>query len=334
MKYSILIVNYNKENEIERCINSVLNQTYDNYELIIVDDGSTDNSRKIINKYKKNKKVRIFFKENTGVSDTRNFAITKVKTKYFMFVDSDDYIDNNLLEEIEKYKEYDILSFNCYMVRKNKVKKDKSKGLFNSNDGEVTMNNYISSRSLFLVPWGYMYNIDLFKKNKLKYPTGFVHEDVYLTTILILMSKNTITIPYYGYYYVQTGDSIIRSTDYEKQTYRIDCAFYIYYISRKYIIENVKNKNNLSRFLNYNANVVLYEGFKQKGKAQKYYMKKLKETNLIDDLEDYTILKKIKKTALIINPKLYFKFQFLSPVLKKIYFDIKRINKFIKRDET
>ena len=85
MKYSVIVVNYNNEKYLNKCLDSIMNQTYKNFELIIVDDGSTDGSRDIINTYRKYGNVTIYFKENTGISDARNFAIKKVKTKYFTF---------------------------------------------------------------------------------------------------------------------------------------------------------------------------------------------------------------------------------------------------------
>ena len=211
MKYTIIVVNYNKENQIENCLNSIINQTYKNFELLIVDDGSTDNSKEIINKYKKYSNVKIFFKKNTGVSDTRNFAIKKVKTKYFLFVDSDDFIDKKLLEECEKYKDYDILSFDSNIIERNKTTKLKTKGKFEKKEGKEVLFEYMNHNPLFLVPWGYVYNIDLFRKNNLNYPKGYVHEDVYLTPIAILNAKEIDGIDFYGYNYVQTKESIIRS---------------------------------------------------------------------------------------------------------------------------
>ena len=111
MKYSIIITTYNKASYIKKCIDSVMNQTIKDFKVIIVDDGSTDNTKEILKPYLKNKNIEYYYKKNTGVADSRNFGISKVKTKYFMFIDSDDYISNTLIEEINKYKNYDILSF-------------------------------------------------------------------------------------------------------------------------------------------------------------------------------------------------------------------------------
>ena len=108
-KISVILPCYNSEKYIEKCIESILNQTYQNIEIIIIDDGSTDHTLKILEKYKKeNDKISIIKKKNTGVSDSRNIGIKEAKGKYIMFVDSDDFLELDAIEKlylnIKKYK--------------------------------------------------------------------------------------------------------------------------------------------------------------------------------------------------------------------------------------
>lgn len=333
MKYSILVVNYNKEKEIEKCLNSIINQTYKNYELIIVDDGSTDNSRKIINKYKKYKNVRIFFKKNTGVSDTRNFAIKKVETKYFMFVDSDDYISESLLEECEKYKDYDILSFNNFIVEKNRITRNKEKGPSIKQNGKKTLFSFIKNNSTFLVPWGYIYKTELFKKNNLKYPKGLVHEDVYLTTIAILKANKVININYDGYYYVQTDNSIIRSRDYEKQLLRIKSIIYNYDNLKNFFNNNIKDKELRDFYIGYYASGLLYEGMHMNGKAKKIYIKELEKLNIYEDIYIFSKLSYLKKILLKINVSLYYMIIPFNPIITFIYKKIRKVYYLVIKHE-
>ena len=96
---SIIIPVYNVENYVERCLESVLNQTYTNLEIIIIDDGSTDKSSKICEKYKKkDKRIKLSKISNKGTSYARNYAIKKAKGKYINFIDSDNYIESNMIE--------------------------------------------------------------------------------------------------------------------------------------------------------------------------------------------------------------------------------------------
>ena len=98
-RFSVIIPIYNKEKDVETTIKSVLNQTYIDYEVILVDDGSTDNSLDIVNAIEDDR-IQIFTKQNEGVSKTRNYGITKAKAEYIAFLDADDYWYPNHLENL------------------------------------------------------------------------------------------------------------------------------------------------------------------------------------------------------------------------------------------
>lgn len=106
MKYkvSIIVPVYNSEKYIERCLNSVISQTYKNIEIIIVDDGSSDNSFNVISKFD-DKRIKYFRKENEGVSIARNYGIKRASGEYLLFVDSDDYISRDMVQELVKQTE-------------------------------------------------------------------------------------------------------------------------------------------------------------------------------------------------------------------------------------
>lgn len=101
MKVSIIIPVYNKQKYLKKSIQSILDQTYDNFELIIVNDGSTDNSSEICHNFqKKDKRVRVIDIENNGVSNARNVGISNANGEYIQFIDADDYTANNMLEDL------------------------------------------------------------------------------------------------------------------------------------------------------------------------------------------------------------------------------------------
>lgn len=101
--FSIIVPIYNVEKYLKNCLNSILNQTYTNFELLLIDDGSLDNSGTICDKYaEKDSRIRVFHKKNEGPSRARNLGIDNAKGEYITFVDSDDWIENNLLEECIK----------------------------------------------------------------------------------------------------------------------------------------------------------------------------------------------------------------------------------------
>lgn len=108
-KISVIVPVYNVEDYLEECINSILGQTYKNLEIILVDDGSTDNSSKICDIYeKKDKRIKVIHKENGGLSSARNEGLKYRTGEYISFVDSDDFIDKTMYEKLySAIKKYD-----------------------------------------------------------------------------------------------------------------------------------------------------------------------------------------------------------------------------------
>jgi len=139
MKYSIIIPVFNCEKYLEKCINSVLNQTYKNFELIIINDGSKDNSMNIINRRCNGlKNVTIIDKKNSGVSDTRNLGISKSTGEWITFIDADDWIEVDTLDSINKIIEnnndVDLIISNLYIngIKKEKIPYKTKKGIVNN----------------------------------------------------------------------------------------------------------------------------------------------------------------------------------------------------------
>ncbi|HEX7869299.1 MAG TPA: glycosyltransferase family 2 protein, partial [Chryseobacterium sp.] len=108
-KVSVIVPVYNVENYLAKCLDSLVNQTYQNLEILVVNDGSKDGSEEIIKQYSEqySDKIKAFTKENGGLSDARNFGIDRATGDYFGFVDSDDYVAETMFEEMlgltEKY---------------------------------------------------------------------------------------------------------------------------------------------------------------------------------------------------------------------------------------
>ena len=108
-KVTIIIPVYNSEKYIGKCLDSILQQTYQDFEILVVNDGSKDNSQEVINKYKEKypDKINAIEQDNKGVARTRNESIQKVKSKYIMFMDNDDYLDKDYIETFVKEIERD-----------------------------------------------------------------------------------------------------------------------------------------------------------------------------------------------------------------------------------
>ena len=129
---SIIIPTYNVEDYVFRGIESCINQTYKNIEVIVVDDGSTDNTRNIIQKYaKKDNRIKYFFKENNGVSSARNMGLDIANGDYFIFLDSDDWLELDAVEYLvsknKEYRDYFITgNFKSGYLKNNKIEMEKN----------------------------------------------------------------------------------------------------------------------------------------------------------------------------------------------------------------
>lgn len=171
-KLTIIIPVYNREKTIKRAIDSVLEQLDETIELMIVNDGSTDKTNEVVKdyltKYKQN--ISYYEKENEGIAQTRNFGITHAKGQYIMFVDSDDYIDKDLISNLQTYFEQDIemIKFKLTCVDEEGNVLHKIDGpQFEALDGEEAFNKLAFSDMLIDSPCVYVFKKDLFVKNNL-----------------------------------------------------------------------------------------------------------------------------------------------------------------------
>ncbi|MQB91537.1 glycosyltransferase family 2 protein [Limosilactobacillus reuteri] len=180
---SIIMPVYNVQNYVSACIESVLKQTYTNFELIIVNDGSTDNSLKKVENFVYDSRVKIFSQENQGLSGARNTGLKYAKGDYIYFIDSDDVINHNLFEiimnEFEVNKTVDLISFNH---------RERSIVQLPNLDEKLNIKekNFLSSdealRSLMLneipqMAWSYIVKTDIIKKNNISFSYGRLFED-------------------------------------------------------------------------------------------------------------------------------------------------------------
>jgi glycosyltransferase involved in cell wall biosynthesis len=210
---SIIVPVYNVELYINKCLDSILNQTLTNIEIIVVNDGSTDNSGSICNEYaEKDNRVRIIHKTNGGLSSARNAGIKIARGEFLGFVDSDDYIDDNFYKRLyELCKETNSDISICKFAREiNGI-------LINEPEEEVNieMDNIESMRQLFKgVLFRFSVCNKLFKKTcfeNILFPEGRIHEDLSTTYKLFNNSSKAIYTNYKGYIYVNRENSILTS---------------------------------------------------------------------------------------------------------------------------
>jgi len=194
VKFSIIVPMYNIENYIDRCLKSIIDQTYDNYEVIVVNDGSTDKSLEIASKYT-SEILKVYTKENGGLSDARNFGLKYATGDYLWFIDGDDYIESNALEEIAKKlenKKSDIVCFSYYSVIGDKKEKFVDRILW----GEEEYLPLISVNA-----WSKVYNKKFYLKNNFKFTKGLIYEDLEIIPYILCKAKTIsyVCIPLYNY---------------------------------------------------------------------------------------------------------------------------------------
>ena len=304
---SVIITAYNAEKTIEKCLNSILDTKYNDYEIILVNDGSTDNTDKIIELFASDK-IKYYKKENTGVADSRNFGIDKAKGDYITFVDSDDYVSSNYFENIDKYINggIDIIKRKAIIVKDNKEEKIKG-ATFNVTTGEDAFNKLCFTDKYLDTLWSYIIKKSLFIDNNLYFEKGRFHEDFGLLPLLILKAKKMVSLDDYVYYYVQTDNSIMREKNINKTIKKAKDALYHY----DNILNTIK-KYNLSEITKENVriyltNAILLKVKELNGKEQKWYIKELKNRKIYKNIKVRNIKQLIKKILLFLNIKLYLK---------------------------
>lgn len=210
---SIIVPIYNVEKYLKKCIESIINQTYKNIEIILVDDGSPDKCGEICEEYsKKDNRIVVIHKQNGGLSDARNKGIKVAKGKYITFVDSDDYVDYRYIELLYKaVKENNTKIAQCNIAKVNMSGNIIARLGYRENSIKTSKNmlNDIYSSHLIenIVVWNKLYLKEMF--NNISFPVGKIHEDEF-TTFKILYNVDKISIVNeYLYYYRQTDESII-----------------------------------------------------------------------------------------------------------------------------
>lgn len=220
VKLSIIVPIYNVERYLERCIISILNQTYINFELILVNDGSTDNSKDICEKYLSiDNRIKLINKKNGGLSSARNTGIELAIGEYIAFVDSDDYINKYMYEVLITTLKKD--KSDMVICGYNKV--DQNEINFQEINNHIDVNNVLASKiskvealdklliegEKFVVPWNKIYKRKLF--NELRYKNGKIYEDEFLAHRVLYKCNKVSVINEKLYFYIQRDGSIINS---------------------------------------------------------------------------------------------------------------------------
>ena len=212
---SIIVPVYNVEQYLNKCINSILSQSYHNLEIILVDDGSTDNCPQICDEYSlKDIRIKVIHKKNGGLSDARN--VGNAKGKYIAFIDSDDYISKYFIEVLYKSlvnNDSDLSECDYLNVENDneevQIDINNINGLMENYTGNEMLNNLYSNDGVInVIACNKLYKKKLF--SDIRYPTGKIHEDEGTTYKLLYKVKKATIIRKKLYYYRNNPNSITR----------------------------------------------------------------------------------------------------------------------------
>lgn len=216
---------YNVEDYLEQCIDSVINQTYKNIEIILIDDGSTDNSGIICDKYgQRDQRIRVIHKENGGLSSARNTGLDIMEGKYVYFLDSDDYLALDLIEVyVELIKKYnaDIVQGTFYEFYGNVNKEpERNNPYVDKFTTEEALRSMLLDRKLVHAAAGSLYKSVLY--NDIRFPLGLLYEDLATTYYVVAKSQKIIRCDDSRYFYRMRLGSIMNSRVTEKDMVLLD----------------------------------------------------------------------------------------------------------------
>ena len=279
-KVSIIIPIYNSEQYLEQCLMSIKNQTYPFYEVLMINDGSTDESISICEKYTKDKRFKLIDKENTGVSNSRNIGIKSAQGDFIAFVDSDDWCSTNYLETaIKNMEKCDLLCFGYLKSYKNI-----NKQIIISSKENIS-SQILDANSIGGYLWNKIFKKEIIQKYHIKFneKIHYCEDLVFVKDYIDKIRKvNYINIPLYYYrmrktsvssnFYSEKSISILNAIEVLMSKYKNSKELY-----EKLIIDYIVNYYKLKKYINpsYKINYKILKKEKQiiKNMSKKEYLK-------------------------------------------------------------
>lgn len=318
---SIVIPLYNMEQDIEKCLESIFKQDYDNIEVIVVDDGSTDNSFNICNNIaKKNKKLKVFHTENNGSGPARNYGIEKSSGKYIYFPDADDYMEPTAITKMVEAMcngENDLVVFGYKSINQiGKVVRCKKYPNLSKKGDEIrdSYSNYFGALSPLGIqgaPWNKFFDLSILKKNKVSFPPLRRHQDEAFIAKYMCYASNIKFIQ--DILYVHYTNDL--KTEWRKYPINyIDSAIGLYESRKETILKWNKNDLAVKQLVEneYVSNVIkaLELSFSPKMKFNKQKRKKwiidtINKTKIINFIDTCTLGKYQRYILKLINKKRY-----------------------------
>ena len=219
---SIIVPVFNVEKFLTACVESLLQQTYEKIEIILVDDGSGDGCPSICDEYAKHEpRVVVFHKKNGGLSDARNYGLMRSRGQYVTFVDSDDFVRSDFNENLIQCEadisicDYKSVEENARIVDYIEVKNtnyNKKRKIIYSNEESLKFTYAPREHGMEFICCGKLYRKELFLNNNIQFPIGRLHEDIFTTYKLLYYSDKVVWSEHIGYYYRKRSGSIMNES--------------------------------------------------------------------------------------------------------------------------
>lgn len=317
---SIIVPIYNCEDTLSKCIESILKQTFNNFELILIDDGSNDKSGYICDIYsKKDSRIRVYHNKNQGVSSSRNYGINISNGKYLMFCDGDDYVDINWCKEL--YQQINIYPDSWICCNFSTV--DNNTGKEERNVNSLKEINFISKNDFFVAVdlgisgfcWNKIFDKEIINKHKIRFNESYsLGEDVEFCVDYLKRVKNIIVLNKYLYCYVKYSKETLTNKKYENY---FDLLRHFYNLRRPFISDMY-----LEKF----CNIYYYEFYyaladKMKSNTEGFFRRLKDNQRAINTNEFIDCLKNIENCEYDKIERKLFKYgnYYIFYIYKKIY---------------
>lgn len=225
-KVSIIVPVYNTSNYLDKCILSILNQSHKNIEIIVIDDGSTDNSLNILKEYaKQDNRIKVLVQKNQGQGVARNYGIKEATGEYICFVDSDDRIDKSMIEKLLEniiYEEADFTSCLIAFEDEKKVTKYKKRFSVNFLKKDEQIKDSYEVKNIFPIPCNKIYKTEFLRGNNIYFPEIRKNEDILFIHKIVLYSKKCSFINETLYYAYKRDGSTSRKVTVENMKSMIE----------------------------------------------------------------------------------------------------------------
>ncbi|WP_034549659.1 glycosyltransferase [Carnobacterium funditum] len=296
---SVIVPVYNVEEYIEECLESIINQTYQELEILVIEDGSTDESPQRIQNYLSDDRIIFIEQKNKGLSGARNTGMAKATGKYILFVDSDDYIDTNLLSELVPLmegKKLDLIRFNGMAFTDGMEKEINQKyydfshrlvenHIYEEDSFKANSKTFVSPVYLYLTRKGVL------TENNLTFREDIIHEDELFTPQVFIHIKTMMYVNAFYYYRRYRQNSIMTIQTPEQRQRSFDSYFKIFEeleLLYQSDIYNKKQKKLIKRQM-----LSIYSGLKEK-KSKKEGKQKINNQTKSITLKDKSYLKLLK----------------------------------------